>query len=928
MRFRTLTIAAALSAGISTTGDAYAPQKSAEPPVVAAGRAPRLHRDVTFTAPHGALAGLPSWRVMWDRDTDVPLRLWGPSIAAPGTSTNGSAAEAFARQQLAQHIDLLAPGATVADFVLVSNQLNPSGDVRSVGFVQYAQGLPVIGGAVGFTFSHDRLVMMSSTALPRVVARAPQSSLPLATVASAARSWLASAGHDTEVKAHEQRVIIPVVRSRGTGGPSIEYRVAETVVVESTRQPGTWSVWIDANDASPVARRTHLHWASGKVLFDTPDRYPAGTRSPKPAAGAQHTVGGAQAMSALDGSVTWASGGSVSVAPGLVGPTIRVANKQGALVTDTLTLVDGGTVTWSKATEEFADAQLTAFVATSMAKQFTREKLNAELAWLDTQIPVTVNEAQTCNAYSTGHAIHFFRRSNQCENTARLVDVVYHEFGHSLHAQSVIPGVGSFDSSLSEGLADTLSAAITRDPGMGRGFFHSNAPLRHLDPAGYEKKWPDDADGQPHNEGEIIGGTLWDLRKALEAKLGVEAGDAQLRKIFYGIMQRASDIPSSYLEALVADDNDGNLANGTPNQCEINTAFGAHGLADPSVTLGLEPPVREGYRVSIKIPPRPQSDCPPPAVTGVTVLWTPASGFGGEVALTAADDTWAGQIPTQPDGTVIKYKVTVTLADGSSLSYPQNKADPEYQMYIGNVEKIWCADFEGGLGDWTVGGTPTQRVEWEVGPPMGIAGDPTTAYSGNNVLGIDLGGDDGLYAPRTTQFVESPEIDLAGHTNVRLQYYRWLNVEDGIFDPAIVQVNGLTVWQNKTGTSQNEAGTSHTDREWRFHDIDVAQHTAGGKLKVKFQITSDEGLEFGGWTVDDVCLVIPGAPSDHCGNGNLDGEEACDDGNSIDGDGCSATCELEDGQDGGCCSAGTNPAGPLALALMTLGVVIRRRRRR
>src|SRR5262245_36652608 len=110
MRFRTLAIAAALSAGISHTGDAYAPQKGAERPVVAAGRAPRMQRDVAWTAPQGALAALPSWRVMWDRDTDVPLRLWGPSIAAPGTMQNASTAEAFARQQLAQHIALLAPG--------------------------------------------------------------------------------------------------------------------------------------------------------------------------------------------------------------------------------------------------------------------------------------------------------------------------------------------------------------------------------------------------------------------------------------------------------------------------------------------------------------------------------------------------------------------------------------------------------------------------------------------------------------------------------------------------------------------------------------------------------------------------------------------------------------------------------------------------
>jgi cysteine-rich repeat protein len=930
MRFRTFAIAAALSAGLVHTGDAYAPQKGADAPVVAAGRAPRLHRDVAWTAPQGALAGLPSWQVMWDRDTDVPLRLWGPSIAAPRTTNDANAAEAFARQLLVQHIALLAPGATASDFVLLANQTSPSGDLRTVSFGQRASGLPVVGGAIAFAFSHDRMTMISSTALPKVSVRLPDASLPVATIASAAKSWLARAGHAVDVKAYGDRVIVPIVRSRGArSGVDIEYRVVETVTVESSRNPGAWNVWIDATNAAPVARHNLLSFASGRVLFDTPDRYPGGTRTPKPAPNANHTIAGALATSTMDGTVTWNTAGGVTVTPGLVGPLVRVSNKAGALATDSLSLSDAGSVTWSRATVEFEDAQLTSFVAASVAKEFTRARLNPSLSWLNGQIPVVVNESSTCNAYSTGNDIHFYRKNTQCENTGRLVDVVYHEFGHSVHGNSIIPGAGAFDGALSEGLADTLAAAITHDHGMGRGFFMTNAALRDLDPTGSEKHWPEDATGEVHDDGEIIGQTLWDLRKALEAKLGASAGDDRILKIYYGIMQRASDIPSSYAEALIADDDDGNLANGTPNQCEINAAFGTHGLSDPTITLGLEPPVRDGYKVSLTIRPPAQSACPPPSVTGATLTWAPKTGSGGELALAANGEIWSANIPTQPDNTVITYHVKVTLSDGSSLTYPQNPADPEYQMYIGNVEKIWCADFEAGKGDWTFGGSPTQGVEWEVGAPMGVAGDPKAAYAGANVLGIDLGSDDGLYSSRTTQFAVSPEIDLMGHTNVRLQYYRWLNVEDGVYDPATISVNDEIVWQNLTSADQMANGTAHTDREWRFQDVDLAAKTATGKVKLEFAVTADQGLEFAGWNVDEVCLVIPGAPSQNCGNGNVDTDEVCDDGNTTDGDGCSATCQTEDGsEDGGCCSAGTNPAGPLVLSFLTVGLVIRRRRRR
>ena len=935
LRFRTLAIAAALSAGISSSGDAYAPQKGAERPVVAAARAPRLHRDVAWTAPKGALASLPSWRAQWDRDTNVPLRVWGPSLPAPGTARSADAAEAFARNLLAQHLALLAPGAATTDFALVSNETSPQGDVRTVGFRQRAFGLPVVGGAIAFTFSHDRLVMMSSTALPNITVRLPARTLQPSALASAARGWLAQAGYPVDVKAYGERVIVPIVHSRGTRGtPDIEYRVAETVTVESSRQPGAWQVWLDSNDASPIARATLLHFASGTVLYDTPDRFPNGTRSAKPAPNANHSIGGAMATSLLDGSVTWSGATPAAVTPGLVGPVVRIVNKAGALATDTLTLADGGSVTWSRASEELADSQLTSFVAVSVAKQYVRTRLNPNLGWLDQQIAVNVNENQTCNAYSTGDDIHFFRKDSQCENTGRLSDVVYHEFGHSVHAQSIIDGVGSFDGSLSEGLADTLAASITHDHGMGRGFFFTNEPLRELDPVGFEKKWPDDADGEPHDEGEIIAETLWDLRKALEAKLGASGGDDRLLLIYYGIMQRASDIPSSYAEALVADDDDGNLANGTPNQCEINAAFGAHGLADPSVTIGLTPPVRDGYKVSITVQtPEQGSACPPPEVTSATLTWTPKDGFGGEIPLTASGETWSAEIPTQPDGTVVLYHVTVTLGDGSSMRYPQNPADPEYQMYVGNVETIWCADFEGGIADWTIGGSPQQAVEWEAGTPLGIGGDPKAAHGGANVLGIDLGGDDGIYSNRTTQYIESPEIDLMGHTNVRLQYYRWLNVEDGVYDPATISVNDEIVWQNKTSQGMPTSDeVNHTDKEWRFHDVDLATYTASGKVKLKFQIDSDEGLEFGGWTMDDVCLVTPGDASASCGNGTVDVDESCDDGNTAGGDGCSATCQDEGGgggdDDGGCCSAGGNPTGPLALSLLTLGLIVVRRRRR
>ena len=71
------------------------------------------------------------------------------------------------------------------------------------------------------------------------------------------------------------------------------------------------------------------------------------------------------------------------------------------------------------------------------------------------------------------------------------------------------------------------------------------------------------------------------------------AGFNQFLKIYYGVMQRAADIPSTYAEALVADDDNGDLADGTPNLCEIDAAFALHGLADTAAAFSFQPPTRD-----------------------------------------------------------------------------------------------------------------------------------------------------------------------------------------------------------------------------------------------------------------------------------------------------------------------------------------------
>lgn len=78
-----------------------------------------------------------------------------------------------------------------------------------------------------------------------------------------------------------------------------------------------------------------------------------------------------------------------------------------------------------------------------------------------------------------------------------------------------------------------------------------------------------------------------------------------------------------------------------------------------------------------------------------------------------------------------------------------------------------------------------------------------------------------------------------------------------------------------------------------------------------------------------MCLYVAGDGPPVCGNNAVEAGESCDDGNTTAGDGCSERCALEDPppEDGGCCSTGADPRGPIALALAAAAALITLRRK-
>jgi cysteine-rich repeat protein len=837
--------------------------------VATAHAAPLVFSDGHHAAAHAMEArATGAWKMTWDRDRGTAATIYGSHVDVPGAIASAGIAERAAVAFIAAHRDVLANG----DFVVVANRLD--GELRTIGFEQRWRGLRVVGAQLGIVFSHDRLFALTS-------------------------------------QARTITAVIPMTsRRRG------ERVVLEDRVVDRVRD-GEWDIYRD--DTGEVARQSTRRELEGTLELDAGDRYAAGTRSDTLAHTMNLTANSVATTTTASGAFTFTGANPANIVTSCSGTQVTVVDVTGTNTTTTLSIPAGGAAIWNVANSELDDAQVSTYVYGTIAAQRALRLDPATSAWLDPFV-FYVNEVDPCNAFSDTDGVHLAKSAPGCENTGRVADIVFHEFGHSTHAHEIIVGVGAYESNLTEGLADFNAANITEDSGIGRGLDYTDAAQRDIDPAGYERVYPADISPDPHTTGLIVSGALWDLRKALIAQLDHDPGVAATEKIFVGVMRRAADIPSSYMAALIADDDNGDLADGTPNFCAIQRAFGIHGLAPDFVDVVIGEPTLTNFAISVPVTLPPTSACPPRAIVSMHVLWKIGDGVANDLDLAPGTDAWTGAIPSQPDGTVLSYSIDIALDDGTKIAFPNNPADPMYQVYIGTPTPIWCETFDSDPM-WTNAGTMPSDWQWarpNIDGPE--SGDPTTVYNNTFIYGTNLmlGGSYGAGENITTT---TPTITTSSFQLVHLQYWRWLTVEDASRDQATTLANGNLVWENATDSTTH---LDHLDREWRFVDIDLTPQISDGTVNLTWGLASDGLQEYGGWNLDDVCIVGT-SKREVCGDGVVDFDEECDDGNKKSGDGCSSTCQFEINVGGGCSTAGAGTSPILGIALALL---FRRRSRR
>ncbi|MBN1879482.1 hypothetical protein JW823_05170 [bacterium] len=170
----------------------------------------------------------------------------------------------------------------------------------------------------------------------------------------------------------------------------------------------------------------------------------------------------------------------------------------------------------------------------------------------------------------------------------------------------------------------------------------------------------------------------------------------------------------------------------------------------------------------------------------------------------------------------------------------------------GGTDVFYFTGFEGpGDEGWTHAQVQTQD-DWQRDIPQGTSpNDPSSAYEGQYCWGNDMGlsGWDGDYKNNVANYLLSPSFNCTGKTGIHLQFMRWLTVEEGIYDQATVKINNQTIWQN-----QNSG--HHLDSSWTFADYDISAYADDNPaVQIRFDLTSDAGLVYGGWNIDNLALI-------------------------------------------------------------------------
>ena len=793
----------------------------------------------------------PDWQVLFDERNDQPAWCYGPGITvAPGGATRSQIA--VAAEGLKHRFAPLV-GQSPESYELHS--ILPGGHLWYVHFIQRHEISRVLDATLTFRIDRSGRLLMWGGRFVETAGLDPLPILSAPTAQDRAIQHLRERGLIDGEAAMTGFEIEPVIHVETS---PLGYRPTSTWLVKfmSSSPRADWVVFVDSRDGSLVAHwneirecgHDHGHAepetfglmplealaflanVTGKVRATThegllPHQTPVMTDQRDiyvTAAGQRVTT---------DASGDWAfngGGATISVTSGLDGPWITSSSSSGASAAFSGSTGSGTfNVDFTDANSTIGERDMVHFTNKTHA---TLKARAPQQTLLDRVVRGNANlTSGSCNAFYSpqAHSINFYAASSRCINTGTSSTVVAHEYGHGVTIIIFRAAGRGVPGHFGEGFSDAISSAVEDVSTVGQGFSGIGTNVRELN---NNCQYPTSCGTQIHSRGRLIGGCFWHTREAFNRVYGPASKvvvDEYLFRHFNGAPQDEID---SLMEFLLLDDNDGNLANGTPNVALLREGYTLrHGVPFPlqlvsidHAPLGDTHDQHQGYTVRARA-----STITMATVASMNLLWrSSGTSFNSIPMVQLPSGEYEATIPNQVGGRV-EYYIRAQDSSGVQATDPAAAPGATYAFLTAPSSKFFQDGFETpsgwvhvqvrGQDDWQniVHGNPSQ------------ANDPPSAYEGSLTWGNDLvpaSNWNGDYSANVENHLTSAAIDCRGRTGVTLAYRRWLTVEDGFYDQAQIEIsnNGgstfSTVWANPIGS-----GTQHfLDTSWVEHRVDIS----------------------------------------------------------------------------------------------------------
>jgi hypothetical protein len=518
-------------------------------------------------------------------------------------------------------------GVDVKSLVLDADRSgSPSGYLWYVDYNVEYEGLPVDGARVVFRVNHGNLIQFGTENLPAPGIKAPVAKLTRNQALSVVAGYIGGFNTSDSFVDGGSEHLMPtaIADSRFNDGFALGRgrglaRVWQ-LVFRRDGDDATWRARVDATSGKMLELRDINDYTAAQV---TGGAKFLGVAQTRPMPFADVSAGG---YTSSAGVYNYTSG---TVTSALNGQYVKITDNCGAISqssgaggnisfgtsagTDCTTPGSGGAGNTHSARTQFYHV--------NRAKEIARGWITR--AWLTSQLTANVNINNVCNAYWNGSTINFYRSGGGCGNTGEIEGVSLHEYGHGLDSND--GNSFSADNGTGETYGDFTAALATHTSCVGAGFLGGNCGsygdactactgVRDIDWAKHtsgaahtvanftQARCPTDSTGyvgpcgrEAHCESYISSEALYDLAARDLPNPGSGAAWATVDRLWYLSRSTATSAftctasgtwiangcgaGSNWKTMRAVDDDDGNLANGTPHSAALYAAFNRHGIA-------------------------------------------------------------------------------------------------------------------------------------------------------------------------------------------------------------------------------------------------------------------------------------------------------------------------------------------------------------